>query len=825
MFNKKKLFLLLDKLAKRVKHPKISMKQNYFKTLFFILFPAMCFAQTFTIQGTLIDDTTHGVAFANLLLTNETDAKILYGGSSDEDGDFKIENVSSGKYILKITYLGLETRQFTLSVVNNINLGNIELSASRSHLEEVVVTAKKPTVENKIDRLVFHVENTSLSNGDSWDLLSNTPTVIAINGELRVRGRETPVVYINDKKVYLTSSELKQLLEGTPANVIKSVEVITNPPARYDAEGGALINIVMSKNIVTGYNGSIFGGIGKGNKWRTNGGTNHFYKTDKLHIFGGYNYSNTHYLADFLEHINFRKDGMSSGIWSTDIERETRYETHTFNANVDFFLSKNQTLGLTANVSLRPYSRQQTQSHTEALNAVSKGIDSTFVSQGLYGTEKNNLSFNLNYEIALNEEGQKFSANAFFVTSNNSPSQRVNTEYSFPNITSVRRNSFINDSKQDTRIYAGQIDYILPTDFSNWELGAKLTKVETESSIDQNRLEGNSPELNDLFTYDETNIAAYISFDKEWEKWGVKAGLRGENTSLKGVSFSESQTNTQDYFQLFPSFYLNYKNSDNHTVNLQYSRRILRPNYKQLNPFRYYFNDNSFQVGNPKLQPSLDHKISLGNTYKQHSLELYFALTEDPSYEISFQDNEAQQIQYIYANVEKNLNYGIDYYSYLDLTDFWGLNSLISFFYDEDQFIALEDNSQLLKNGRWAAYFSFNNYFTFLQDKSLTADLWLYYISPLSWGGTGTQSEIKSVDLGITKTFMNNRASLTLKATDIFNTFGKLTISNDYLSQQHFKRSYFDEQSIRLSFRYKFGNYKLSTNQKDIELEEKDRIN
>ncbi len=801
------------------------MTNNYFTTCIAMLFTVLVVGQNYDITGRLVDETTAGIPFANIVLKDAETQQITTGTTTDAEGRFLLENVAENKYILKISYLGFENKQFTLTVNSNIDLGNIEISTTQEELDEVVVTGRKPTVELKADRLVFNVENSTLSDGDTWQLLSKTPTLVEISGELLVKGRDAPTIYINDRKVYLSSEELRQFLESTPANVIKSVEVITNPPARYEAAGGAVINIITTKNLIAGYNGSLFGSSSKGILWRNSIGTNHYFKAKGVNFFTSYNYANRHYRARFVEEVTFSNNLQPYGKWSTNTTQQTRYEEHSLNSNVDFQLSENQSLGFSANLFFNPHYKRTTNAFTEATNVTDQTVDSTFFATNKILRDGENIALNANYAISLNDEGQKLSADVFYIDARRDPTQRVSTLYNITASNNTYENRFINIAGQDTKIYAGQLDYVLPSESSIFETGIKATKVETTSAVDQNRLQGNSPEFQDLFEYNETNLAAYVSYEKEWKKWSLKLGLRGENTSLKGISFSENQTNTQEYFQLFPTFYLLNNVTDNYSWNLQYSRRIDRPNYGELNPFKYYLNDNSFQVGNPKLQPSINDKVTFGQTIKNHTFELYYSQKTDPSYLISFQDNDNQEIQYIYANVEKNINFGIDYFSYLTITNNWSINTVLSYFYDEDQFIAIEDNNELLKNDRWAAYVSINHYFTFLKDQSLTADIWMYYLSPISWGGTGTQSELKTVDVSVTKTFWDRRASLTISALDVFNTFGKLRNTNKYLSQNHFKQAYYDQQSIGISFRYKFGNFKLSTNQKGIDLDEKDRIN
>ncbi|MEM8998630.1 MAG: carboxypeptidase-like regulatory domain-containing protein [Bacteroidota bacterium] len=233
------------------------------KYLYLFFLTAFCtgksiLAQTYEIKGKVIDNANAVVAFANILLLNANDSTFVQGTSADEQGTFLLTEVEPDLYLLQASYVGRASKPLALDVRTDVSLGALIIPAQTEQLDEVVVTAQRPTLQRLPDRLVFTVENTVVSQGSSWDILRNTPGVIINQEELQIKG-QTATVYLNDRRIQLSSEEVKELLEGLSGNSIKAVEVISNPPASYDAEGGSVLNIVTSKNIVPGYKGSING--------------------------------------------------------------------------------------------------------------------------------------------------------------------------------------------------------------------------------------------------------------------------------------------------------------------------------------------------------------------------------------------------------------------------------------------------------------------------------------------------------------------------------------------------------------------------------------
>ncbi len=790
--------------------------------IFTLLFSVLAMGQTFTVSGKVVDESLQAVSFANVLLRKAQDSTVIKGTTTDDVGGFEL-NASAGNYLVKTSFLGFSTLFTTVSVSNSdLVLSDIILKESIQTLAGVELTAKRPTVERKIDRLVFNVENTTLSEGTTWNVLQRTPGVIAIQGDIIVRG-STPVIYINDKRVYLSTSELQQLLEGTPANTIKSVEVITNPPAKYDADGGSVINIVMRKNLVTGYNGSVYGNYTQWIYPKYRIGTNHFYKTDKINLYTNYNYR--YRKADRLNDvtINFYEDGNPTDTWITHSDSDMWREHHNAALNFDYFINPKSTFAFSARTMFNPYYKREIDSRTTILETATQQIDSNFNSNNIYKRNAKNIALYADYEYNINDDGEKIIVNTHYTYYNDAQNQQVITDYFLPDETLTQTNIFDNFSNQKIKIFTTQTDYCLPTKTTTFETGAKVAVINSQSDLRQETVAGEAENLDDLFLYDEMNTAAYLSFEKNWKNWSLKIGLRGENTAIQTNSVSEG-SNKQNYFKLFPTFYLQYTPSDKHDFTLSYGKRIERPVYSSLNPFRFYLNDNSYSSGDPNLRPTIERQVEFIYTFKQnYTFDFYMRYINDPIYDLEFQENDTKIIRYQETNLELNRWYGFDFSMSQNLTNKWSLYLLFANFYNEDTFIAIEDNNQTIENGKWSNYTYLTSDYTFLKDKSLVAEVSWLFISPVVFGSK-TISSRSNISFGLRKTLWDKRTSLSLQINDIFNGSGSFTSTNKYLNQDNTTRSRFEMNTVEIGFRYKFGNYKLKTNKKAINKEERDRI-
>jgi outer membrane receptor protein involved in Fe transport len=779
--------------------------------------------ENYQVSGKLIaSDSEKSVSFANAVLLRDGD--IFKGSSSDTSGTFIISNIPSGKYNLNISFLGYKTFSKEIEVNKTIDLGTIVLQKEVESLDDVTISTRKPILKREIDRLVFNIEGTALTEDNTWEVLRRTPGVIVINNTLSVKN-STPTVYINDRKVHLSASEIYQLLEGTPAETVTSVEVITNPPARYDAQGGTILNIVMSKNLVLGYHGSIYGNFTQGVFPRYNGGMNHFYKRNKLNIFANYNYSHSKINRDNDERINYLDNSTTTSLWNSEINRNTRSDQHNVNLNVDYEIDSTNTISFSGNLLYLPYWKRRTLTNSVVDDQTVDNEDFSLLAKNLLNKDMHNLGLNLDYVHQFKKEGEKLSANVHYTDYDKGSSQNVFTNYTVvasPDFTTA----FNTHANQKTNILSGQVDYELPiSETATFETGIKVANIETDSNLLQFNIENGVSVLDvdnsDTFLYDEAIYAGYISYAKSWDKWSIKLGFRGEQTEIKGNSLSTNQVNKQNYFELFPSAYVSHKASNKLNIYADFSRRIVRPSFDDLNPFRYNFTDFSFVTGNPRLQPAIANNYKIGvEINDKFIIEAYYTYTNAAIYELTLQDNENDILQYVASNVENNVNYGLDFVTYFSILDTWDVSFVTSIFNSSDTF-TLGDNVQTTQQ-KWANYTSIDNNFTFLKDQSLTANLSFLYVSE-NIQGLSEVSNRNLVSLSLRKALWNKKATLSLTFNDIFNG-QKLTNTTQFVNQNSVYSADYDTQTIRLGFRYNFGNTKLQTNQRTKSSAEQERL-
>jgi len=799
--------------------------------LFFLLFIYLpCVSQNMVLEGVVNDSENNPIAYANVTLTHVDDGSFLYGTSTNEEGKFLLKDIKSNSYSLKITYLGFKDYDKVLNIDDHLDLGLITLIEKTEELNGVVITARRPTVKRLVDRLIFNVENSTLSENNVLDVLKHTPGVIFNNETITIKNK-VPVIYINDRRVHLSPNEVQQLLEGTSATNVKSIEVITNPPAKYEAEGGAVLNIVTSKNVIAGYNGSVYGNYKQGFQFpKYSVGTSHFFKTKKLNTYINYNISPRKDFRNNDEFINFIDNDVITSSWETDFRRTRENANQNINTNIDYEIDKSNSIGFSTSMLISP--RENTETHVNSETKVfgpTKVLDSIFNTENRLRDETFNLAFTLDYIHKFDKEGEKLSSSLHHTNYDFSSFQNVDTEYLFPDQTLIRDNRFQTFSSQKIKLYTGQIDYELPVDDSaQFEAGGKVSNINSESILNQftfnNGIREDDLENSDIFIYDETNYALYSSFSKDWDKWSLKSGLRIEYTDIKGNSISTNQNSNNEYLKFFPSLYITNRINDNNEIYFNYNKRIYRPRYSELNPFKYFLNDNTYITGDPNLRPQIDDTFTLGYTFNQDfTFEVYYRYENDPTLQITFQDNIENLIKIINTNNDKSISYGLDFTTYTSISKDWNLYVLSSIYYYEEQFFALESNNELLTNERWSTYLQVANYFTFLEDKSLIADVSFTYISPYVLGPTDVSAS-SGLDINLRKSFLENRASVSLGVLDVFNS-RNINTETKYLNQNILVNTRLENRLFTLGFNYKFGNFRLNSNKREINLDERERLN
>jgi len=798
---------------------------KYLANILFYLLSFYAIGQEATITGQVVDQNNQPLSFVNVLVTDALDNSIVKGASTDESGKFIITGLVFKTYILQATFLGFESYSENLTIANTTSVKNIILKDSTENLEEVIVTANKPTLKKEVDRLVFNVANTSLIEGTMLDVLRSTPGVLVLDGNISVKN-STPSVFINGRKVQLSASEVTQLLENSSANSIQKVEVITNPSAKYDAESEVVLDIVMTKNLITGYRGNVFSNYTQGVFPRYNAGINQFYKTNKVSINLNYNYNQSKINRDNINEINYLDNNNAiSENWYSTLNRNTTSKTHNANLNFDYFLSERSTLSLTSNFLYLPYFDYLTRGNT-TVNDLQGTNNYNFNVNNNSSDDKYNLGIDLDFMQKFKNESS-LAINVHMTKYDYERHQQVESQYYFVNSNSNFDTAFTTDNNQTTDIITSQIDYNTAlSDNSSLSTGIKTSVINTESDISQFDIDPNTGNTtfnnqnSDTYHYDESIFAAYLDYQIDWEKWSFSGGLRVEQTDIEGQSISTNGLNNQDYLEWFPTLNLSWQTSKNINLYTNYKRSINRPDYQGLNPFNFFLNDNTIATGNPFLQPTFTNKFVLGTSIKsRYTFEFYYKDISDQIHEIPIQDNTNNILIYQPTNIGNATDFGLDFITYFDVSNSWSVYFVTSFYNIQEE--AFLDN-QIVKQDQWSNYSVLSNDFSLLKDKSLSANFTVIYTSKNLQGFKTVDGRLIS-DLSISKKLFKDKATLSLAFADLFNK-QDFTVRTKYGRQDNYNFHNQDNRYVKLGFNYKFGNTSLQTNERTKDKKERDRL-
>jgi len=793
---------------------------------FIVFIPNRVFSQN-QVGGQIVDKENQPVSFANVVLLNAKDSvSVIKGMISEDDGSFLFEEIENRPYILKISFLGFADYIKRFEVEGNTNLGKIELQETSNSLDEVTLKARKPKIERKIDRISFNVENSVISSLNTYEILKRTPGVIVSQGELLVKNRPA-TVYINDRKVYLSTAELEQLLSGLSGENVKSVEVITTPPARYEAEGsGAILNIVMSKNPSIGYKGSVNASNTVAVLPKYSLGTSQYYKTNNLNAFASYNFNaNNIYKNDESNVTYFEPDGSENSTWLGDFERDTKNYAHSLNTILDFTLSEKSSLSLSANLNFTPKNDSDLRGQTDIYSA-SGSLDSLFTTDSRLENEAKNMLFNADFSTSLGENGAKLSAQVNYIRYDKDQDQDLNTTYFYGNGDEIRNNIIMTKAMQNSDIYTGQVDITTNMGSLPVETGIKYAGITSNSALDfyNNTFALQVDELSDALDYDENIYAAYFSTSKELGKWSLKAGLRGEYTDITGISAQNGLVNDQDYFQLFPTFYAMRNIGEESSISLEYNRRIERPRFQSLNPFQYYINENNVKEGNPALVPGIANKVLFNYSYKGTLFfDLYWDRVDRSPSVLSFQDNQKQLLRTVNDNLDYTQQFSLDITYANFVTNWYYLYGYLSGFYMENQIYARESAAETYTIDTFSAFLNVGNYFYFGGDGTFSGNVNTYFLPNILAGSYKYENPQFGLDLGLRKTFMNNKISVSINAEDILRTMN-IPMQSQYLNQDNGFYAISETRRITFGVRYNFGNFRLNDNNRAINADEETRL-
>lgn len=789
--------------------------QRFFYSLSIILFVTcnVLGQSYFQISGTIADEKDKGLDLALVILLNERDS-IIKATYTDQDGSFEFSNIKSGNYVIDIAILGYDSSQKPINVSGNdtqINIGKVSLLTSSKLLETVTINAKTPYVERKIDRTVVNVDALIANAGSNvLEALERAPGVsLDQNGAIKLKGRSGVTVFIDDKPTYLSGSELENYLKSLPASTVKQIEIMPNPPAKYEAAGNSgVINIITKRSKTFGFHGNTVVSLQQGRYTRSNNSLNLNFNKNKVSLYaninGGFRNSfqdlniNRYYkngenvrTSSFAQNSFIVKDGQSGNV----------------KVGLDYYLSDKTTVGISAKGLLSKAGDQT--DNTAFVRDANQSTINRVLADNNTDNFFNNGTLNVYLKQMLDTLGSVLTIDADYVVYH-SGSDQLFKNFIYDQQDKLSYADIINgDIPSDIAIYAAKADYTKPLGTtSKFEAGLKTAFTKTDNeAIYTNTVDGiTTPDygLSNKFLYDEWIHAAYVNVNKKVGKVDLQLGLRAETTTLKGRQLGnviQPDTNfTRTYTNVFPTFYASYQADSvgNHIWSFSFGRRIDRPFFQDLNPFISPLDKFTFYGGNPGLLPTYSNNFSLTHTFKNRiNTSVNYGLTTDGI-------NETLEIREgIYysrpGNISTNhtLSFSIDGTS--DITKWYRLNTYLEL--GHQIFESALYTEQLNASG---TYFAANVTNSFQLGKGWNADIRGDYQSDVVYA----QLLIKSfgtLNLAAQKKILKDKGSLKLSLSDILYTRRADGIINNLKDTDADWNSRLDTRSATLAFSYRFG--------------------
>ena len=768
---------------------------------------------TASVSGQLKTSAGEAIEFATVALYLAKDSSIVKGTLSDSAGKFTFEKIPFGSYYVTSTSLGyrtFNTEIFTLSAKDlNHWLGIVNLTTDEKILQAVTITAKKPLIEQRMDRTVLNIESSILAEGNTaLELLEKAPGVTVDNeGKISMKGKPGVSVMLNGKLTYLSQRELATLLRGTSSGSVSKIELITNPSAKYDAAGNSgIINIILKKNEKTGINGSVYGNVARSRANRYGAGANLNYRSGKVNVFGSYDHAYRGEI-EYLSYVRRFYDGELKGepnriSYQNTATSEPLY-TNNFKAGADFFLDDKNTLGVLMNGNFGKYINDNNTSNK--LVATNGEVISQPQTHNDNLDRWNSNAFNLNYVRRLNPDGRELSADLDFSRNDNRSSQNMDTHYPAQSNAALETRSVRRGKVPSlTDVYVGKVDYSRPFgEKVKFEAGWKSSYVSVDNNLKYDTLRNThwvqDASWSNHFRYKETIHAGYINYSKEFGSLSIQAGLRGENTRTKGHQVTTDSLVKRNYFQLFPSLFVTKTFTPNHTGQFSYSRRVDRPDYSDMNPFRFFLDPFLYYEGNPFLKAELTHSVEVSHTYKGKFITaINYSYTADVMNWMMGQVDSLNTTYQSPQNLKSFINFGISLTASLQPTSWWSSNNFGNIF--RNQYKGDQKGGDL---NNAITSFTLNSQNSFQFKNGFSAELSGFYNSKSVYG-VFVLKAYYIVSVGAQKQILNKKGTIKLMVNDIFQTRQwRQTARYENLDMAGHTR--FDSRMATLSFSYRFG--------------------
>lgn len=796
----------------------IRKMQKIFLLLSFILITTFSFSQS-SIRGIIKDDTGNFVEAATVELYSSNQNKIV---SADERGTFSFTNLTEdNKYLLQISAIGYQQKVIAFKFQSDTLL-NIVLTRNFSSLNDVTITAKVKLINIEPNKTVVNLAaNSALIGNSISEILSKIPGVLMNGDKVSIPGKGEVQLMKDGRLIQLAGKDLVNYLKSISVSNVSKIEIITNPSAVYDAVGNAgLINIITKRNKQKGYSGSIETGY---KQWQNYPGMdasgNINYNKDKWNFFANAN------MFRIRHKYGFRwNEFYPNRSWDMSDTGDYKQQNITFNVGADHQISRNSTIGFSAGYN-RYYEGGADFVRSHFYNQTNQ-VDSFLTSYATYVPLAKTQTYNLSYKTKLDTNGTTLSLNAGYLNFYRTDTSDFTGKTFMPDGQLIAPSTTLlyNSAMQNINIYTFRADIEVPTSFMKLQFGGKSNFISTFDRLKYYRMNGTSKiydqDISNEYLYTENTQALYIDAAKNADKWAFDVGLRGELTQTKGLSIFQNQHHTSDYFKLFPNVLVSYKNNDDNTFSFTFNKRINRPTFWNLNPYRSPLTAYSYYEGNPFLQPEYNNNFQIAHTYKSKlTSSLFVALTNNSFADITIANVDTNLVLRTTKNYANSIRFGISEAYTFSTFHWWNSSNVLNIYHTDGK--SRLDYVEGQKG--WGAYFSSSNNFYFNEAKTFSASVNFWYQFP-EVIQVNKGFSYYNLDVGFSAELLKDKLLLNTNLQDIFGTSAPSyanTVNNIYQQYSVLQLN----RNFSLTLIFKFGKKNAaSLEHQNSNQEERERI-
>lgn len=759
-----------------------------------------------TVVGTVVDKNRKPVPFATVVLRQEPGLATTKVALTDTTGAYELAGVPYGRYTLLVTsvsYQDVAGEPFELHQPR-LARSPIGLTEGSHALGEVQVTAKKALVERQLDRTIVNVD-ASITNAGSnvLEVLEKSPGVaVDKDGNLALRGKEGVAVYIDGRPTYLSGADLAALLRNMQANQVSQVEIMTNPSAKYDAAGNGVINIKTVRSLAKGFNGTASVAYTQGRFSGLVPTANLNYRSGRLTLYGSVGAGVRKGYQEFYSRRRL-SGAADTALYEQNTYMRTTNQTLNGKLGLDYALGKNTVLGINVNGYHNPNSAT-TDNLTRLLDPAGQAL--ALVQSPATSTGKwQNLGAALNLRHTLDTTGRELSADLAYVQYHSGLTQN------FTNLLSraeggqlLGTDRFRQGIDRNIAIYTARADYLHPLGPGRkLELGLKASHVTTDNDAPYASWTGGEwadpSGRSNRFVYRENITAGYADYNQQTGAWTVQLGLRLEHTATRGEQRRTGQVFDRNYTQLFPTTQVSYKLTDDHQLSLSYGRRIERPEYGELNPFRIYLDRYTYEEGNPTLLPQFSHNVELSHSFKEGRLTTTLLYNRTTNIIQDVFRQEGKEAYERPENLSSRLVRGASVSTELPLGKL--LTTTLDAQLTHNQYEGLLNDQSFAIS---ATTFKGNILNQVKLDNGWGFELAGWYTSR-SVAGTFLQQPFGMVAVGVSRAVLNKRGTLRLSATDPFR-WNSFEGTSQYQNVDVYLRNTWQTRTVKLNFTYRFSS-------------------